>query len=93
MTCDLKFYCSLKVAPYGFLTAQRMGTKWASLKCWQIKTNMAASHEREIFGEKTPDLLPANETTPVLSCVEQIKEFTTPQRGVYNVRGASCRFC
>jgi len=39
---------------------------------------MAASREREIFGEKTRDLLPANETTPVLSCVEQIKEFTTP---------------
>ncbi len=80
-----------KVAPWGFLTTRRMN-EWASLKCWQIKTNMAASRERGIFGEKTRDLQ-EKKTTPVLSCVGQLKEFTTPQRGVYNVCDASGRFC
>ncbi len=50
---------------------------------------------RDIFGDKMRDSShsSANEITTVFSCVEQIKEVTTPQRGVYNVSGASGRFC
>ncbi|XP_078382347.1 uncharacterized protein LOC144665040 [Oculina patagonica] len=53
---------------------------------------MAASREREIFGEKSRNLQLANEITPLPSCVEKKNECTTPQRGVYNARDVSGRF-